>query len=79
MGARILTPANWERLARLEAFAAEHGHPMIELAFGWLLAQPAVGSVIAGAMTPEQVDSNVSSGLAWRLSQSEFESVPGLD
>jgi aryl-alcohol dehydrogenase-like predicted oxidoreductase len=79
MGARILTDANWERLARLTAFAADHGHQLIELAFGWLLAQPAVGSVIAGAMTPEQVDSNVTAGLAWRLSPTQLDSVPALD
>jgi len=79
MGRRILTDANWERLERLEAFAAEHGHQMIELAFGWLLGQPAVSSVIAGAMTPEQVDGNVANGLAWRLSPDELAAVPALD
>jgi aryl-alcohol dehydrogenase-like predicted oxidoreductase len=79
MGRRILTDANWERLERLEAFATEHGHQLIGLAFGWLLSQPEVSSVIAGAMTPEQVDSNVANGLAWRLSPQELASVPGLD
>ena len=79
MGARMLTEANWDRLARLEAFAAEHGHQLIELAFGWLLAQPAVASVIAGAMTPQQVDSNVAAGLAWHLTPAELDAVPPLD
>lgn len=79
MGGRILTDANWERLERFESFAAERGHRLIELAFGWLLSQPAVGSVIAGAMTPEQVDSNVAAGSAWRLSAEELAAVPRLD
>ena len=79
MGRRILTDANWDRLERLEAFATEHGHQMIELAFGWLLGQPEVSSVIAGAMTPEQVDSNVATGLAWRLTSDELAAVPALD
>jgi aryl-alcohol dehydrogenase-like predicted oxidoreductase len=79
MGRRILTDANWDRLERLEAFATEHGHQMIELAFGWLLSQPEVSSVIAGAMTPDQVDSNVTHGLAWRLSPDELAAVPALD
>jgi aryl-alcohol dehydrogenase-like predicted oxidoreductase len=52
---------------------------MIELAFGWLLSQPEVGSVIAGAMTPEQVDSNVAHGTAWKLTPDEMAAVPGND
>jgi aryl-alcohol dehydrogenase-like predicted oxidoreductase len=31
---------------------------VLELAIGWLAAQPSVDSVIAGAMTPEQVRAN---------------------
>ena len=38
---------------------------MLDLAFGWLLARPAVASVIAGATKPEQVTANVAAG-AWR-------------
>lgn len=33
---------------------------MLELAFGWLLAKPVIGSVIAGATRPEQVEQNVA-------------------
>ena len=33
---------------------------MLELAFGWLLAQPVTASVIAGASTPEQMEQNVA-------------------
>jgi aryl-alcohol dehydrogenase-like predicted oxidoreductase len=76
MGARLLTEANWDRLERLETFASERGHRLIDLAFGWLLSQPEVGSVIAGALTPEQVDGNVASGLAWHLNAADLESVP---
>ena len=36
------------------------------LAFGWLAAQPAVASVIAGATKPEQVEQNVA-GAGWVL------------
>jgi aryl-alcohol dehydrogenase-like predicted oxidoreductase len=32
---------------------------MLELAFGWLLREGAVASVIAGATTPQQVEQNV--------------------
>ena len=36
----------------------------VEVAFGWLLAQPQVSSVIAGATRPEQVTQNAAAG-AW--------------
>ncbi len=38
--------------------AAELGRPMAELALAWLIHQPGVASVIAGARTPEQVRQN---------------------
>jgi len=43
---------------RLETFCAKRGHALLELAFRWLLARPAVASVIAGATKPEQVEQN---------------------
>ena len=38
---------------------------MLEVAFGWLLAQPQVSSVIAGATTPEQVAANAAAATAF--------------
>ncbi|NVN13060.1 aldo/keto reductase, partial [Nguyenibacter vanlangensis] len=52
---RYLTDANWALLDRLEAVARDFGRTLTELAFGWLLAQDVVASVIAGATRPEQV------------------------
>ena len=75
--ARILTPENFQRLERLEAFAAERGHSLVELAIGWLLSQPEVASVIAGASRAEQVRANVESS-NWRLSQEEMAAVAAL-
>ena len=37
---------------------------MLDLAFGWLLAQAGDGSVIAGATTPEQIEQNVARAAA---------------
>ena len=56
-----------ERLARaerLEAFAAGHGHTLLELAIGGLASIQGIPSVIAGATKPEQVRANVAAGLA---------------
>jgi aryl-alcohol dehydrogenase-like predicted oxidoreductase len=44
---------------------------MLGLAFGWLLAQPHVASVIAGATTPEQVRQNADA-LGWQLTADEI-------
>jgi aryl-alcohol dehydrogenase-like predicted oxidoreductase len=56
----FISERNWGLVEKLEAVAARSGHSMLELAFGWLLAKPAVASVIAGATTPEQIEQNVA-------------------
>uniref|UniRef100_A0A831WZT2 Aldo/keto reductase n=1 Tax=Thermorudis peleae TaxID=1382356 RepID=A0A831WZT2_9BACT len=71
---RWLTARNFRVLAVLEAFAAERGRSVGELALAWLVAQPVVSSVIAGATSPEQVESNVRAG-EWRLSTEELEEL----
>ena len=55
----VINERNWALVDRLREFAARTGHSMLELAFGWLLAQPVTASVIAGATTPEQIEQNV--------------------
>ena len=55
---RYLTQSNWKIVERLEKFCAKRGHPLVEVAFRWLLARPIVASVIAGATKPEQVEQN---------------------
>src|SRR5690606_34589374 len=60
-----LANAPWDTIEALSAFAAERGVGMLDVAIGWLAAQPAVASVIAGATTPEQVRANVAAA-AWR-------------
>jgi aryl-alcohol dehydrogenase-like predicted oxidoreductase len=68
MGDRAASQLSDERLAAvaaLDELAGREGHGVLDLAFGWLLARPAVASVIAGATKPEQVTANVAAG-AWR-------------
>lgn len=57
--ARRLATADWDRIEELEAFAAQQGVSLLELAIGGLVAQPGVASVIAGATRPDQVQRNV--------------------
>jgi aryl-alcohol dehydrogenase-like predicted oxidoreductase len=75
---RYMNDAVWNLVERLEGFAAEHGHSLLELAFGWLLGRPAVASVIAGATTPEQVEANVRAAVSWRLTADEMQEIDRL-
>src|SRR5690606_22513475 len=56
---RELNDANLERVEKLVAFAEQRGRTILELAMSWLLAEPLVASVIAGATKAEQVQANV--------------------
>jgi len=71
---QLLTDGTFARLETLERFAAQRGHSILELAFGWLLAHAPVASVIAGATTPEQVRANAAAA-DWLLTADEMELV----
>ena len=58
-----LESAEWDRLEAVEAFAAQRGLSMLQVAIGGLAAQPAVASVIAGVTRAEQVLANAEAGL----------------
>jgi aryl-alcohol dehydrogenase-like predicted oxidoreductase len=74
---RTLTDRNYEVLQKLEAFAQARGHSVLDLAWGWLISQPVISSVIAGSMTPEQVESNVKAA-EWHLTPEEMAEVDAL-
>ncbi len=57
-----LAAADFDRIEAIGRFADERGISMLDVAIGGLAAQPAVGSVIAGATCPEQVLANVAAG-----------------
>ena len=61
----------------LEDFATQRGHTLLELAFGWLAAQPVVSSVIAGATKPEQVTANVRA-VDWELTAEDLQEIDRL-
>jgi aryl-alcohol dehydrogenase-like predicted oxidoreductase len=56
----VLDRADWDVVEALAAFAEERDMGLLDVAVGWLAAQPAVASVIAGATRPEQVRANVA-------------------
>ncbi|NKE60798.1 aldo/keto reductase [Lentzea sp. PSKA42] len=55
-----LTDAALDRVEALTAYGAQRGLTLLEVAVGGLAALPAVGSVICGAMTPQQVTANAA-------------------
>ncbi len=59
---QLLEQADWTRIDEYERVAREAGVSMLEATFQWMLAQPAVTSVIAGATRPEQVAQNAAAG-----------------
>lgn len=74
MGDRLLTEATLDAVERLLAVAEARGHPLLDLAFSWLLAHAPVASVIAGATTPEQVRANVAAA-SWTLTPDDLAAV----
>jgi aryl-alcohol dehydrogenase-like predicted oxidoreductase len=76
-GPKVFTAENLEKVERLVQFAEGAGHSLLELAFSWLAAQPAVASVIAGAVSPEQVRANAAAPL-WKISPGELHEIDAL-
>jgi aryl-alcohol dehydrogenase-like predicted oxidoreductase len=76
-GAQALSDRNFDAVEALSGWAEARGHTMLELAFAWLLGQPVVSSVIAGATRPEQVQANAAAA-AWRLTPEEVAQVTKL-
>jgi aryl-alcohol dehydrogenase-like predicted oxidoreductase len=74
---RMQTDRNYRILAQLQSFAEARGHTLVDLALGWLASQPVVGSVIAGATRPEQVEANVKA-TEWRLTADEVAEVRSI-
>ena len=73
----MFTDANYDLLERLEAFCVARGHSVLELAFAWLLANPTISSVIAGATRVEQIVSNAKAA-SWRLTPYDVAEVNGI-
>ena len=74
---RWLTDEAFDGVEQLESFAAQRGCSLLEVAMGGLAAMPAVGSVIAGATTPDQVRANAVAG-QWQPSADDLRALRAL-
>lgn len=54
----VLAEADLDQLAEFGAFAAEEGVSPVQVAIGWMIQNPVVASVIAGATRPAQIVEN---------------------
>jgi len=74
---RIFSDRAFSRVEALQGWAADHSHTILELAFAWLLAQPTVATVIAGASKPGQAKSNAGAA-GWNLTVDQAQEVTDL-
>ena len=70
--------APWDVLERYQEFCDQRGVTMLQATFGWLMAQPGLTSVIAGATKPEQIVQNAEAASAWHPSPDELTEISGL-
>jgi aryl-alcohol dehydrogenase-like predicted oxidoreductase len=69
-----LSDRNFDVVEALAEYATARNISLLDVAIGGLAAQPRVVSVIAGAMTPEQVHANAEAG-RWRPSAADLEEL----
>ncbi len=74
----MLSDANFDRMDRLDSFASEHGHSLLELAIGWLASHDVVSTVICGATKPSQVKANARAVTAWCMSSDEMTQIDAI-
>lgn len=70
--------APWDVIERYQVFCDERGVSMLDATFAWLLAQPGLTSVIAGATRPEQIVQNADAATAWKPSAEDVAWISAL-
>jgi len=73
-GRFLSNDAQWAKIEILRAFCQARSRQLVELAIAWLLAQPVVSSVIAGATLPKQITQNMR-GCDWVLNADELKEI----
>ncbi len=74
---QFLKPENFDVLDQLRPLAEAQDRTLADLAIAWLLAQPRVSSVIAGATRPEQIRINAAAS-TWVLTTDEVAQIRGI-
>ena len=74
----LMESADWPAIEHYQAFCDERGVTMLVASFAWLLAQPGLTSVIAGATTPEQIRQNVAAANTWAPDAAELAEIDAI-
>lgn len=77
LGGKFLNDRNHEIVRKLNDYAKARDRTITELALSWLVCQPVVAGVIAGATKAEQVEQNVKSA-GWKLSAAEMAEINAI-
>jgi len=70
--------APWDTLEAYADFCERRGVTMLNATFAWMLAQPGLTSVIAGATRPEQITQNGDAATAWQPSADDLEAISAI-
>lgn len=76
-GGTFASDARYAIVDKLAAYGESRGRTVLDLAIGWLAAQPAVTSVIAGVTRPEQLAQNVAAG-SWDPSPEQLAAIRAI-
>lgn len=76
-GGTFASEARYAIVDRLDEYGRSRGRSVLDLAIGWLAAQPAVTSVIAGVTRPEQLAHNVAAG-SWDPSPEQLAAIRAI-
>jgi len=76
--AHLVEDAPWDTIERYQAWCDERGVTMLTATFAWLLAQPGLTSVIAGATRPEQIQENAVAATGWEPSADDVAYISEL-
>lgn len=73
----FMTERNIEIVGKLDTYAKERGHTMLELAMSWLASQPVVAGIIAGATKVEQLEQNAKA-VSWKMTPEEIAEINAI-
>jgi aryl-alcohol dehydrogenase-like predicted oxidoreductase len=76
-GGSFASDSRYEIVGKLEAYGNSIGRSVLDLAIGWLAAQPAVTSVIAGVTKPAQLAQNVAAG-SWSPTAEQLAAIRAI-
>ena len=73
----LVETARGEQLTAFHEYAVARGLTELEVAISWLASRPVVGSVIAGATTPEQIRANAAAA-SWQPSAEDLAELEAI-